>query len=139
MDADHKDVDAQKQAEEVLQRVKNGEDFAMLAKEFGSDATKEQGGDLGWFGRGAMVPDFENAVFALQPGQVADNLVKTEFGYHIVKLVDRRTGRDFVAFVNDRLLKANIELMSKIHDPFASFKEAMQNQSGEQAEKANSQ
>mgnify|MGYP001608297360 CR=1 FL=1 len=123
-----KDADAKKKAEEVLERAKNGEDFAALAQEFGSDATKDQGGDLGWFGRGAMVPEFEEAVFALQPGQVGDTLVKTQFGYHIVKLDDRRVSRDFVAFINDKIFNANIELLGKVHDPFTGFKEEYQKQ-----------
>ena len=134
---DKKEADARKQAEEVLQRVKNGEDFVKLAQEFGSDATKEQGGDLGWFGKGAMVPEFEEAVFVLQPGQVSDKLVKTQFGYHIIKLDDRRISRDFVAFINDKIFKANIELMGNIHDPFTVFKEEYQKQKN-QVEQATS-
>lgn len=124
--------EAEKKAVEVLSRVKNGEDFATLAKEFGSDATKEQGGDLGWFGKGMMVPEFEAAVFALEPGQVGDALVRTQFGYHIIKVVDKRESRDFVAFINDRIFNANIELMSKVHDPFTGFKEEYQKQKAQE-------
>lgn len=136
-----KEEDAIKQGEEVLERIKGGEDFATLAQEFGSDGTKEQGGDLGWFGRGAMVPEFEEAVFALQPGQTAENLVKTQFGYHIVKLDERRVSRDFVAFINDKIFNANIELSGKIHDPFAGFKEEYQKQKNQatQPEDSNTQ
>lgn len=128
VDKDKKDAEAQKQAKEVLQRAKNGEDFATLAKEFGSDSTKDQGGDLGYFGRGVMVPEFEEAIFALQPGQVGDKLVRTEFGYHIVKLDDKRIFRDFVAFINDKIFKANIELLNKVHDPFIVFREEFNKQ-----------
>ena len=77
-------------AEEVLKRIRAGEDFAKLAQEFGSDGTKDVGGDLGWFGPGRMHPDFEKAAYALKTGEVSD-VVKTPFGYHIIKLEGRKT------------------------------------------------
>src|SRR5262249_23908697 len=79
------DAAAKSRAEGLLTRVKNNEDFAALAREFSDDpASKKEGGDLGYFGRGTMVAEFERAAFSLQPGQVS-NLVHTEFGYHILK------------------------------------------------------
>jgi peptidyl-prolyl cis-trans isomerase D len=79
-----------KLAEEVLARVKKGEDFAALARQFSDDGSKEAGGDLDFFNRGAMVPEFDTAVWALQPGQTTDALVQTQFGFHIIRATDRR-------------------------------------------------
>jgi peptidyl-prolyl cis-trans isomerase C len=92
--AQHPELDSKvnrSKAEDVLKRVRAGEDFAKLAKEFSTDpGSKEKGGDLGWFGHGQMVPEFEQAAFALKPGEVSD-LVQTKFGYHIIKVDERKT------------------------------------------------
>ncbi|MFW2367645.1 MAG: SurA N-terminal domain-containing protein [Desulforhopalus sp.] len=74
-----------KKAEEVLELALGGEDFAALAREHSEGPSKDSGGDLGFFGKGNMVPAFEDAVFALQKGDVSE-VVKTRFGYHIIFL-----------------------------------------------------
>lgn len=119
-ETDKEEVKAEAQA--VLERIKNGEDFAELAAEFGSDATRDVGGDLGWFFRGQMVPAFEEAAFGLEAGALAPELVETEFGFHIVETTDRRTVKDFSAFMNNQLKTADIKIYSDIHDPFAELR-----------------
>jgi peptidyl-prolyl cis-trans isomerase C len=73
----------------LLKRVKAGEDFAKLAKENSDDGSKDQGGDLGFFPRKKMVPEFDTVAFSLKPGEVSD-VVTTQFGYHIIKLAERK-------------------------------------------------
>lgn len=118
---DKDDATVKKQAESVLDRIKKGEDFEKLAKEFGSDGTKEVGGDLGWFARGEMVPEFETSAFALQKGQLSD-LVKTQFGYHIIRVDDKRQGKDFLGFMDEQIANAKVNIFLNIHDPFAELK-----------------
>jgi peptidyl-prolyl cis-trans isomerase D len=80
------------QAEEILKKAKAGADFAALAKQQSQDeGSAPNGGDLDYFGRGRMVPEFDAAVFTMEPGQISD-LVKTSFGFHIIKLVDKKPG-----------------------------------------------
>lgn len=76
----------------IFDKAKNGEDFAELAKANSDCPSAKQGGDLGFFTRGQMVKAFENAAFALQVGQISD-IVETEFGYHIIKLEEKKEGK----------------------------------------------
>ncbi|MFN3330635.1 MAG: peptidylprolyl isomerase, partial [Pyrinomonadaceae bacterium] len=74
-------------AEEILNRVRVGEDFAELAKQFSEDpGSKDKGGLYENIRKGAFVPEFESAALSLEPGQVAPQVVETQFGYHIIKL-----------------------------------------------------
>ena len=81
-----------KRAEALLAQVKGGADFAALAKKESEDeGSKAAGGDVGFFGRGRMVPEFETAAFAMQPGQTSD-LVRSQFGFHIIRMVEKKAG-----------------------------------------------
>ncbi len=77
-------------AQDVLNQVKNGGNFEELAKKYGEDGTAANGGDLGWFARGEMVPQFEAAAFALKKGELSQTLVETPYGYHVMRVDDRR-------------------------------------------------
>lgn len=79
-------------AEEAHKAARAGQDFAKLAARYSQDSSAQQGGDLGFFPKGRMVPAFEQSAFALQPGEVSD-LVETEFGYHVIKVTERREAR----------------------------------------------
>jgi parvulin-like peptidyl-prolyl isomerase len=76
-----------KDAQAVLERLKRGDKFSNIAREVSICPSKKRGGDLGTFTRGKMVKEFENAAFVLQKGQVSP-VVKTQFGYHIIKRLE---------------------------------------------------
>ncbi len=77
-------------AEELQSRAKKGEDFAALAKQNSLDPTGQNGGDLGWFQRGQLVKEFEQASYSLRARGEISGVVHTQFGYHVIKLVDVR-------------------------------------------------
>ncbi|MEP7028990.1 MAG: peptidyl-prolyl cis-trans isomerase, partial [Candidatus Eisenbacteria bacterium] len=88
------DAEARELAGRILSRLKRGEDFAALAREYSEDpGSKDHGGDLGFVRRGATVPAFEQAAFALTAAQPLSGLVHTQFGYHVLQLLERRDGR----------------------------------------------
>jgi peptidyl-prolyl cis-trans isomerase C len=96
-------AEARKKLEMIQKRLRKGEDFAALAKEFSEGPSKGKGGDLGYFRRGQMVKAFEEAAFTLRPGEVSD-IVETKFGYHLIKVIDKKPGKTMAyKDVKDRL------------------------------------
>jgi peptidyl-prolyl cis-trans isomerase D len=93
-----------KRAEGVLKEARGGADFATLARKYSEDVgSKGSGGDLNFFGRGSMVKPFEDAAFAMEPGQISD-LVQTDYGFHIIKVLERRAaGQRPLAEVHDQI------------------------------------
>jgi len=134
------------QAQTILDAIKKGADFATEAKQYGSDSTKDVGGDLGWFGKGEMVPQFEDVAFALKKGELAQELVESPYGYHIIKLTDIKTesvkdaaGKttqetkvrashilfpfpSLSQYLDGLLKTTEFHLYLNVHDPFAELK-----------------
>lgn len=88
-DSDAVKAEAKDKIESVLKRARNNEDFAELARKYSEGPSSSNGGDLGWFGRGAMVPEFETAAFATAKGKVSDP-IRTQFGWHIIFVEDKK-------------------------------------------------
>lgn len=81
-------VETESQAQGLKNRIEGGEEFGAMAKQFSKCPSGQRGGDLGYFGRGQMVPEFETAAFNLPKGQLSEP-VKTDFGWHIIKVTDK--------------------------------------------------
>lgn len=111
-------TEKRQKAEEILQRAKNGEDFAALAKEFSDDpGSKEKGGLYEGVVKKQMVPEFENAALALQPGEISPNLVETNYGFHIIKLEKRGETKDSAGQVAETYDVRHILISTMYKDP----------------------
>lgn len=100
------EADVKSQADELVKQLRSGGDFAALARQYSDDpGSKDTGGDLGYFERGRMIPEFEEAAFSLQPNQISDP-IKTMYGYHIIQTLDKRAASklDF-ALVKDQIAR----------------------------------
>jgi foldase protein PrsA len=94
IDAQHILVEEEQTAWEVKEKIDEGEDFDELAKDYSTDSSNaDDGGWLGYFSAGSMVPEFEDAAFAMEPGEISDP-VETSYGYHIIKVNDKREIED---------------------------------------------
>lgn len=87
--ASHILVKSEAEAQDILGQLKKGANFEQLAAKYSIDAAKTKGGDLGWFSKGSMIPDFEKVAFSMKVGELS-GIVKTQFGYHIIKLTGKR-------------------------------------------------
>ena len=94
-------------AEKVLEEAKAGKDFAQLARRHSEDGSAANGGDLGFFGRGRMVPEFERAAFGLAKGEIG-NLVTTQFGFHIIKVLEKQAARTQALKEVEGLIRSSI-------------------------------
>ncbi len=131
----------------ILDQIKAGADFGELAQKYGEDATGPEGGDLGWFARGTMVPQFENTVFALKKGELSPDILETTYGFHVIqsddsritKIKDKKTGKmvneqeikarhilirfaSLTRFLNEVVKNADLHLYANVHNPFLEIK-----------------
>jgi peptidyl-prolyl cis-trans isomerase C len=83
-------VESEAEAKSIIEDLNKGTDFAKLAEEHSTGPSKSKGGDLGYFAQGEMVPEFANAAFALKPGEYTKTPVQTQFGWHVIKVEDRK-------------------------------------------------
>lgn len=90
IEASHILVSTEAKAKEVIRKLNKGQDFAKLAAEYSSDSNGKNGGQLGYFKKSAMVPEFANAAFAMDVGSYSKKPIKTMFGWHVIKVTDRR-------------------------------------------------
>lgn len=114
--ASHILVETKEEADEVIAKLDAGEDFADLAKEYSLDGSSEQGGDLGYFGRGQMVAPFEEAAFSLEIDEISEP-VESEFGYHIIKVEDHKEAKEGTYEENAEDIR-NIIFQSRFNDAY---------------------
>jgi len=123
--ASHILLPAEQQAIDILEEIKaNKKTFEEAAKEYSTCPSKENGGDLSYFQRGQMVPEFEEAAYAMKVGEITDQPVKTQFGFHIIKVTDRKTDE---VIPYDTVKKSVMSYLSgqKQNDEFLNHIEAL--------------
>ena len=113
-------LDSEENAAKIIKKLQAGGEFAKLASEYSTGPSAASGGDLGWFGEGQMVPEFSKAAFALNPGDIVTKPVKTQFGWHIILVEDRKVSappsfdeakEQLASTMSQKLLKELIETL----------------------------
>ena len=113
-------LDSEEKAMEIIKKLQAGGEFAKLASEYSTGPSAASGGDLGWFGEEQMVPEFSKAAFALNPGDIVTKPVKTQFGWHIILVEDRKVSappsfdeakEQLASTMSQKLLKELIETL----------------------------
>lgn len=99
-------------AQLIRDKAEGGEDFALLAKTYSDDPSGENGGDLGWFARGEMVPEFEKAAFGLQLGRISE-VVRSQFGFHVIKATGRKGDKVRASHILIQLLPSDDDMAAK--------------------------
>lgn len=120
-------INAQKKAADIIARIKKGEKFEDLAREFGTDGTKERGGDLGWFGEGQMVKDFNDAVKRANKGDLFS--LKTQFGVHVIKVTADKSKKLVCAGIVERVMEASEKTTTAAYNDASQFAAAYGNKS----------
>jgi peptidyl-prolyl cis-trans isomerase C len=119
--ASHILVKSEAEAQEILAQLKKGGNFEELAKKHSIDGAAAKGGDLGWFSQGSMIPEFEKVAFGMKEGETS-GIVKTKFGYHIIKLTGKRPAGVRSFEESKELIKAKLapekqqELLAKLKE-----------------------
>ncbi|WP_258171204.1 peptidylprolyl isomerase [Paenibacillus sp. R14(2021)] len=127
--ASHILVATKAEAEAVIKQLKDGGDFAQIAKEKSTDpGSKDKGGDLGFFGKGAMDPAFEKAAFALKVGEMTTEPVQSQYGYHIIKVTDRKEAKTATLAEKKEEIKEQI-IQSKISELSTTWLEDLKKKS----------
>lgn len=111
LNARHILVADEETANEVVEKLNNGGDFAKLAEEYSQDGSASNGGELGWFTVGSMVPEFNDAAYALEVNEISEP-VKSQFGYHIIQVTDKREVKDYGTLEEKKMkLKKQLQLL----------------------------
>ncbi|MEN7546488.1 peptidylprolyl isomerase [Rapidithrix thailandica] len=120
-------AEVRQQANEILKEIQNGADFAAMARQYGQDATRSSGGDLGWFTEGTMVKPFNDAVMRATQEGLLPQLVETNFGYHIIGVTGVKTKQKFVVASVERAILASDETVDAAYrkaGKFTKYKDA---------------